>query len=143
MAGGAHFRKWNGPQVQAAVQGNMAKALGKFGLVAEGFSKKELYKGHGVLTGTLRRSIHTAGPSYNWAGDNVSADAGSPERGGSMNEATIEGGRIITLALGSGMAYALTVHQGHDGFAGYHYLVNGVDKAKGSMPGILKEYELK
>lgn len=139
---GAHFRKWNGPNVVLAVQGNMAKALGKFALVAEGFAKKELTKGHGVETGTLRRSIHTAQPGYDWAGDNVPAEQGTPERGGSMNEAANESNRI-TIQLGSGLNYALPVHQGHHNFEGYHYLVNGVDKAKAQMPGILKGYQLK
>ena len=140
--GGAHFRKWNGPKVTLAVQGNMAKALGKFGLVAEGFSKKELYKGHGVITSTLRRSIHTAQPGYDWAGDNQDPEAGAPERGGASTEAAIVGNRI-SLQLGSGLIYALAVHQGHDNFAGYHYLTNGIEKAKALMPNILKEFELK
>lgn len=147
--GGAHISKWNGPQVTLAVQGNMAKALGKFGLVAEGFSKKELYKPpgfpkerHGVETATLRRSIHTAQPGYAWAGDNVAPSAGASERGGAGTEAIIEGSRIA-LQLGSGLAYALAVHQGHHNFAGYHYLVNGVEKAKAQLPGILKAHQLK
>lgn len=141
MAGGAHFRKWNGKQVTLAVQQNMAQALGKFGLVAESFSKKELKKGHGVLTGTLRRSIHTAQPGYDWSGDDAPAGAGTSELGGNATDAAIEGSRVA-LQLGSGLVYALPVHQGHHSFGGYHYLVNGVEKAKAQMPGILKEYEL-
>lgn len=142
MAGGAHFRKWNGPKVSLAVQNNMARALGKFGLVAEGLAKKELVRGHGVLTGTLRRSIHTAQPGYDWAGDDVPAETGTPERGGARLDGLIEGNRI-SLQLGSGLLYALAVHQGHHNFTGYHYLVIGLDKAKPQMPGILKEYQLK
>jgi hypothetical protein len=148
MARGAHFRKWNGPKVVLATQTNVAKALGKFGLVAEGFSKKELTKGHGVITGTLRRSIHTAQPGYDWAGDNVPPEAGTPELGGANVEAAIEGSQI-TLQLGSGLQYALPVHQGHSNsegrgnFSGYHFLVIGLDKAKALMPNILKEYQLK
>lgn len=140
--GGAYFKKWNGSQVTLAVQGNMAKALGKFGLVAEGFSKKELRKGHGVLTGTLRRSIHTAQPGYDWAGDNQVPDASAPERGGSATDGLVEGNRV-TLQLGSGLRYALPVHQGHHNFAGYHYLTNGIEKAKALMPNILKAHQLK
>lgn len=139
--GGAFIRKWRGKEVTLAVQSNMSKALGKFGLVAEGYAKKELQKGHGVLTGTLRRSIHTAQPGYDWSGDNVAAESGAPERGGNLTEGVIEASRIA-LQLGSGLVYALAVHQGHHSFEGYHYLVNGVDKARAEMPNILKEYQL-
>lgn len=140
--GGAHMRKWNGSQVTLAVQGNMAKALGKFGLTAESFSKKELKKGHGVITGTLRRSIHTAQPGYDWGSDNVDPADGAPELGGAATDGLIEGNRV-TLQIGSGLQYALPVHQGHHGFTGYHYLVIGIEKAKALMPNILKEFQLK
>jgi hypothetical protein len=142
MAGGAHFKKWNGPQISAEVKDNVAKALGRFGLVAEGNSKKELTKGHGVETGTLRRSIHTAGPEYNWAADNVEPASGTSELGGASTEGVIQGDRI-TLSLGSGLNYALPVHQGHHNFAGYHFLVNGLEKAKAQLPMILKAFQLK
>lgn len=137
MAGGARMRKWRGKEVTLAVGQNMAKALGKFGLVAEGHAKKELRKGHGLITGLLRRSIHTAQPGYNWSGDD-----GASDQGGNLTEAVIEGNRIHLL-LGSGLIYALPVHQGHHSFEGYHYLTIGLQKAKAEMPGILKEYELK
>lgn len=149
----AVLKKWRGKEVTAAVAKNVAKALGKFGLVAEGFAKKELRKGHGVLTGTLRRSIHTAQPGYHWSGDDVAPSkrktrkgvviqAGSPERGSQMVEAVVDGKRI-TIQLGSGLNYALPVHQGHHSFEGYHYLTIGVDKAKPALKRILKEYQLR
>ena len=137
----AYFKKWRGKQVLDSVKRNVAQALGEFGLRAEGHSKKELRKGHGVETGTLRRSIHTAQPGYDWAGDNVQAGFGSPERGGKATSAAISGDRV-SLQLGSGLLYALAVHQGHHSFSGYHYLTNGLMKAKPEMPAVLKRHRL-
>ena len=134
----ARFKKWRGKEVSRAVAQNIAKALGEFALRAEGHAKKELRKGHGVLTGTLRRSIHTAQPGFNWASD----EAGSGERGGQMTEALVQGTRV-TIQLGSGLSYALAVHQGHHHFEGYHYLTNGLDKAKPELPAVLKRHELR
>jgi hypothetical protein len=133
---GARFRKWRGKAITEEVARNVAKALGEFGLRAEGHSKRELRKGHGVITGTLRRSIHTAQPGYNWAGD-----TGVGEQGGKLVEALLNGGRL-TLQLGSGLGYALPVHQGHHSFTGYHYLTNGLDKAKPELPAVLKRHKL-
>jgi len=132
---------WKGKQVLEQVGENVAAALGEFGLRAEGYAKKELRKGHGVLTGTLRRSIHTAGPDYNWAGDDVKPGPGTPERGGKLVRARRRGKRI-TLQLGSGLRYALPVHQGHHSFAGYHFLTIGVDKAKGELDEVLRKHRL-
>jgi hypothetical protein len=114
----------------------MAQAIGRFGLVAEGEAKRELWKGHGVITGTLRRSIHTAQPGYDWGGDN-----GESELGGKMVEGVVQEERIV-VELGSGLRYALPVHQGHHGFSGYHYLRNGVEKAKAQLAAILREFRL-
>lgn len=133
----AYYKQWRGKEISDAVKKNMAKALGEFGLIAEGHAKRQLQKGHGVLTGTLRRSIHTAPPGYNWAGD-----SGRIEEGGQVIEAVVEGKRI-TLLLGSGLGYALPVHQGHHSFEGYHFLANGIEQARQEMPGVLMKYELK
>lgn len=137
----AKIRKWRGKEITQEVLQNVAAALGEFGLRAEGHAKKELRKGHGVITGTLRRSIHTAGPAYNWTADQVEPSAGSPERGGGNVNAEIQNQRAV-LMLGSGLTYALAVHQGHHSFEGYHYLTNGVDKARGELPAILKRHAL-
>lgn len=137
----ARFKKWRGKEVTAEVARNVAGALGEFALRAEGYAKKELRKGHGVETGTARRSIHTAQPGYAWVGDNVEPSAGSPERGGRKADAQVSGSRI-TVQLGSGLVYALALHQGHHGFAGYHFIVNGVDKAKPEMDEVLRKWQL-
>ena len=138
----ARIKKWRGKQIGEAVAKNVAAAMGELGLRAEGYSKKELRKGHGVETGTLRRSIHTAQPGYNWSADNVKPKSGTPERGGRAVDALIES-KKITIQLGSGLGYALPVHQGHHSFSGYHYLTNGVDKTKPEVPAVLKKHELR
>lgn len=138
----ARYKSWRGKQVTQAVQKNVAGALGEFGLRAEGYAKKELRKGHGVITSTLRRSIHCAQPGYNWAGDNVKPSTSTPELGGKSFEALINGHKV-TIQLGSGLGYALPVHQGHHSFAGYHYLTIGTDKAKKEWPAVLMRHQLK
>src|SRR5690348_15092112 len=115
------MKEWRGAQVVDDVDTNVAKAISEFGLVAEGHSKRELQKGHGVISGTLRRSIHTAQPGYNWAGDNVKPSSSSPERGNQVLNA-IRAGQKVTIQLGSGLGYSLPVHQGHGSFGGYHFL---------------------
>lgn len=131
--------KWRGKEVVAETAQIVALALGEFGLRAEGHAKRELRKGHGVITGTLRRSIHVAQPGYVWSSDHVAATGQTPERGGKLVSASIAGSRI-TVQLGSGLGYALPVHQGHHNFDGYHFITNGVDKANPEMPEILRKY---
>lgn len=140
---------WKGEQVTEEVLKNVAQILGEFGLRAEGHSKRELRKGHGVLTGTLRRSIHIAQPGYDWASDAAIVtikgkreNGSSYTLGGSQTEGRIEGSRV-TLQLGSGLNYALPVHQGHHSFQGYHFLTNGVNKAKPELPAIIKKYRMR
>lgn len=133
---------WRGEAVLAAVGKNVAKGFGKFALRVEGNAKKELRRGHGVLTSTLRRSIHTAQPGYGWSNDNVAPSAQTPELGNQKFDAVING-RRITIQVGSGLKYAMPVHQGHHSFEGYHFLTIGLDKAKPKLPNDLAEYRLK
>lgn len=137
----AKLKTWRGKEVTQAVAKNVASALGEIALRAEGHAKRELRKGHGVVTGTARRSIHTAEPGYNWSADDVKASSASAELGGKMVTAAIQGSRI-TVQLGSGLGYALPLHQGHQGFEGYHFLTIGVDKAKKEVPEVLKMHQL-
>lgn len=130
---------WKGKQVSAEVEKSLIPALVEIGLRTEGEGKKELYKGHGVLTGTLRRSIHAAEPEYNFGGDNVEPGPGTPELGG--REATPQNvnGRLM-IAVGSGLVYALPAHQGHGGFGGYHFMTNAVEKVQPMVGDIVKRY---
>jgi hypothetical protein len=144
---GGYLAEWHGPQVIKLCQERVALALGDFGLSIEGAAKGELFKGHGVLTSTLRRSIHTAHPGYAWENDNVPPSDASPERGGVFVPALIQGNRI-SLEVGTGMEYALPVHQGWSNewsgasFEGYHFMTIALHWAKGLWPGFLRKYRL-
>lgn len=133
---------WRGPQVQDAVLQAVQQAWSEVGMRVESAAKQELYKGHGVKTGTLRRSIHAAEPGYAWQSDDVTPSESTPERGGQLALAIIESGRVVTT-VGSGMNYAMAVHQGNDaGFEGYHFLRNGVTAVKPDIPDVLRKYGL-
>jgi hypothetical protein len=132
---------WKGDEVKNLTMENAARIISEFALTVEGESKKELRKGHGVETGTLRRSIHTALPGYDWGGDDVEPSEGAPERGGSEATPTVDGGKL-TIEVGSGLVYAMAVHQGHHSFEGYHYLTNGLNKAKGKLSSIIARHKV-
>lgn len=131
---------WKGDELKRTIQENGAKIIAEFGLTVEAEAKKELRRGHGVLTGTLRRSIHTALVGYDWKSDDVEPSKGAPELGGTavMPEAQNQ----LTVQVGSGLVYAMAVHQGHHNFTGYHYLTNGLNKAKGKLASIVARHKV-
>ncbi len=141
---------WQGDQVLQDAQTTLAEAWTQVGLAVEGAAKKELHKGHGVETGTLRRSIHCAAPGYNWSGDDVAAASDSPERGGNA-VAPAKKGNVLSLQVGSGLSYAAAIEFGFTSaieyammgirnFEGYRYLRNGLDKVKPQIPEILSKF---
>jgi hypothetical protein len=141
----SYMRKW---QPEVAVDEKLAKlavAYGRFGLHVEACSKKVLQKGHGVLTGTLRRSIHTAEPGYDWSQDASAVTIkGKREKGASYTlggklVVAVVRERRVSLLVGSGLKYALKIHNGFGGFPGYHYLTLGLKKATPDLPKFLKE----
>lgn len=137
---------WRGDEVKRLVMENTAKAFGEYALLVEGESKKQLRRGHGVLTGTLRRSIHAALPSYDWKSDD---SENGPERGGSIVVPEIDENHI-TVSVGSGLVYAMAIHQGWQPgykkmkgqFEGYHFITNGEKKAKPQLKSILAKYKV-
>lgn len=96
---------WTGEEVYKAVQMAGVKALTEFGLRHETASRSVVSPGRGVLTGTYRRSIHSAGSGYNFGNDNVRPSSSSPDRSGKGGDATIQGHKIA-VTVGSGMVYA-------------------------------------
>lgn len=132
---------WTGDEAKRQVIDNVAQAWNEFTLEVEGEAKRELRRGHGVETGTLRRSIHVAQPGYDWGGDDVEPSSSSPELGGSVVEPSVSSNAIISQ-VGSGLKYALPVHQGHHTFQGYHFLTNGLNKAKGKLNSILMKHKV-
>jgi len=132
---------WRGEEVLQKATIAASGGLAEFGLEAEKAAKQELYPGHGYLTGTLQRSTHVATPGYSWLSDNVEPSESSPERGGQL---AVPGrvGNKLALELGSGMRYAVPVHQGHHGREGYHWLVIGVQKTVSKIAAILEKRKL-
>ena len=145
----ARMRKWRGKEITQEVAQNVAKALGEYGLRVEGRAKRKLRRGQGVLTGTLRRSIHTEVPGYLWSGDNVEPASGTPERGGVLTEGLVTQKRI-TVQVGSGLVYAMAIHQGWSSgykgmkgsFEGYRFITDANEETKPELPAILKKYRL-
>lgn len=127
---------WRGPQLLREMEKASEEALVEFGLRLETAAKSQLRKGHGVVTGTLRRSIHMASPDYDFAGDNVPPAAGTPERGGREARVGREADKIA-IETGSGLEYAMAVHQGHGTFDGYHFITGPFEQLKGKFDGIL------
>lgn len=132
---------WKGDEVVKLSEEQLGAVLSDFALVAEGKSKKKLTKGHGVRTGTLRRSIHAASPDYDFARDNVEPSESTPELGGQAAKASSDGKRMI-VALGSGLDYALSIHQGWGNFPGYHFLTDGVTETKLELDTILARHQV-
>lgn len=113
--------KWRGDQVFKDTVKAAEAALATFDLKLEAGAKKELYKGHGVLTGTLRRSLHAAPIDYVWSSDDEEPSPTTPELGGHKPK-IVKKGLMLWGAVGSGLVYAMAVHQGHGSFGGYHYI---------------------
>ena len=133
---------WKGDQVVKEVEDKAILIMSDFGLAVEGKAKQELQPGHGVKTGTLRRSIHAAKPDYNWAADNIVPSKSAPNLGGKIVKAVRKGKQLV-IAVGSGLIYAMTVHQGHGSFDGYHYMINGLEKARSQqLNSIIKRHSL-
>lgn len=134
---------WKGNEVSTKVKREvMGPALGEIGLRVEAAAKRQLVKGHGVKTGTLRRSIHTAAPGYAWQRDDVAPSNSTPERGGQQALPGMERDGLV-VQVGSGLKYALAVHQGFGSFEGYHFLTTGAAEVKPQVPSIVKKYALK
>lgn len=84
--------------------------------------------GRGKRTGTLQRSIHAASPDYPWSSDDVDAESGGPERGGGGYKPQVTED-AVTGAVGSGLVYALALHQ-DDSSEGKHYMVNAYEEVR-------------
>lgn len=95
---------WTGDEVRRAIEKAAVGALTQFGLEHETASRSVVSPGRGVLTGTYRRSIHSAGSGYNFGRDNVKPSPSSPDRGG--NGVARVRGAHIQIVVGSGMLYA-------------------------------------
>lgn len=127
---------WKGDTVKADAIAAITDGLTEFGLTHETASKGRLRPGRGVLTGTLRRSVHAAKPGYNFAGDDVPPTRGAPERSGQGGGAAVSG-NLVSIVVGSGMRYAAKIEDM------YAYIQQGHDQVKGSLTGIIQKHAAK
>lgn len=128
---------WQGKQLLKKLASGLSDGLVEFDHEVAEAAKAQLWPGHGVETRTLKRSIHGAAPDYNWRGDNVTPSDKSPERGRRPFKAKVIGNKIMGV-VGSGMVYAMAIHQGFESFAGYHYITTGLQKKLSDLPRIFQ-----
>ncbi len=152
--GAASWRiNWRGAEVLKQCEANLGAVLTEIGLKVEAKAKKKLQKsekvgkkwveggGRGLRTGTLRRSIHSATPGYNWSGDNTVPSDSSPEQGGRPAEPGDKNGRL-TLEVGSGLEYAMAVHQNHYNADVLHFLTQAADEVAPDVPAIIAKHKV-
>ena len=80
-----------------------------------------------VMSGNLRRSVHTAPKDYDGSGDEGAAGSGDMMMAGSVNEASIQTSEGPMLEVGSWLPYACAewVGRGHPG------IEQGVEMVRG------------
>jgi hypothetical protein len=130
---GKSFVNWQGDAAFGQIEQALNDALIEIGQRIEGEAKKQLYPGHGKVTGTLQRSIHATSPDYNFRGDNVKSDTSTPERGGGAIVPRRSGNRL-SIAVGTGMEYAMYIH------LLYGYLAAGFNKVRRQALDIVRKY---
>ena len=131
--------QWKGVQAKQQVVKAIIAGVNEFHLEVEREAKAILQPGHGVITGTLRRSIHADSPTYTWGSDDVPATPGSPERQGT-GEMPLEQGNTVVGTVGSGLVYAMPVHEGHGSFPGYQYIKRAHEKIGPKLPEKLEKH---
>ncbi len=130
--------KWN-ENLPKEVGEVLSDALVEITMLGERKAKEQLYPGHGVDTGTLKRSIHSASPDYSWPSDDVKPAPGTPERGGKKFTPKVIG-KLLMGAFGSGLSYAIYPHQGHHTVSGYFYIRKTVPTMRSEAPKIVKKH---
>lgn len=119
--------------LRADVVAAVADGLSEMGMTHERLAKSRLRKGRGVVTGTLRRSIHAADVNYDFSSDNVIPSAASPERGGRVAEPTESSG-TLTISVGSGLVYARRIDDL------YGYLTGTHKQAAAELPAAIEKH---
>ncbi len=126
--------EWN-PTFLPKAEAALADVLSGIVKIGVREAKADLYPGHGEKTGDLKRSLHGAGPGYNWLGDNVHP---TPELGDRQFKPETLGDRIKS-AFGSGLDYAIYPHQGTSRMAGYHYLTSQFPAMRDALPELCRQ----
>jgi len=125
---------WRGPQAENEAICVLSDALIEIGLRIEGEARKELYPGHGKLTGTLQRSIHAASPDYTFSKDNVLAGKRTPERSNPGAVVPERRGNRLLIAVGTGMEYALIIH------LLYRYIMKALGRVRPQALDIVRKH---
>lgn len=116
--------RWLGAQVSAQVKDTAADVLIDLGLLIEGGIKAQLYPGHGLITGTLRRSYHLAGADQPFTDDDSDQSGRRPE--------PVRRGSILAIAVGSGLKYAMTIEDR------YRQTLNALDQTRGRVGDVIR-----
>jgi len=133
MAG--HFQ-WYGEHVLRQTVDNVAEALGEIAFEAELGAKHHIQPGHGVDTGSLKRSIHCAPPGYNWRADHSYPNG--PERGGKIVKAEPMPNGKLWVRVGSGQRYSIWVYLKY-----YRFMEAGRLRARLMTGSILHRHRLR
>ncbi len=112
--------RWRTREVKAEVSQTIAESMVEWLSGVEQDAKNSLYPGHGVDTGSMKRSIHAADDHYNWPADHEYPNG--PERGGMVFKPTITEKAVIAT-IGSGQGYAIFSHQGAKGQIGLRFII--------------------
>ena len=124
---------WRGAETKAMVAKAVIGGLNEFHLEVEREAKAILQPGAGVVTGTLRRSIHAGAPSYGWESDDVPPSPTSTERGGTGGLPEKQGNMVVGT-IGSGLVYAMPIHRL------YQYIERGYKKVQHKLPEKLQKH---
>lgn len=126
---------WKGDDVAKtaalAVRDGLSEFAGRWETAAKGSVKP----GRGVVTGTYRRSLHGAGPNYNFARDDVPPTPGTPERGGKATAR--RQGATISVVCGSGMRYARVLENRYNVVRGAH------ERVAPQLPAIIERHAVR
>lgn len=132
--------RWNLELRKDALRADIIAAasdgLTEMSLNHERLAKSRLVKGRGVVTGTLRRSIHAADVDYNFGSDDVQPSPGAPERGGRVFALAERNGKLI-VTTGSGMKYARKIDDRYGYLSGTH------KQAAAELPSLIEKHAKK
>ena len=129
---------WRGKEVQKRTRLRAAKVMLQVGFSIVELCQRQLYSGHGLITGTLRRSYHVGKPDY-FPGKAEEAAAGGKLAIRVHQVKPEDIVKDLKLMVGSWLNYARAVDQGKGSFQGYGQLFNALDGTKRRVPFLIKK----
>lgn len=144
---GFYTYEWRGDELDQKLKAGLGQALTEIGLRIEAKAKSQLRPseqdddgkwveggGHGKRTGTLQRSIHNAALGHDWGADGAQSDLGG--QGAEPTEAD----DVLWIEVGSGLEYAMPVHENHYDPETLFFLSDAVDDMAPRVPAIVKKH---